>query len=55
LSRLLLPFRAIDPDATALQRGKLSRLQGFAAMLKKKQVLTFWAESADLLENPSQR
>jgi hypothetical protein len=38
---------AIHPDATALQRGKLSRAQGFAAMSKKKQVLPFWAESAD--------
>jgi hypothetical protein len=55
LSRLLLPFRAIDRDATALQRGKLSRLQGFAAMSKKKQVLPFWAESADSFEKPSQR
>jgi hypothetical protein len=55
LSRLSLPFRAIYPDATALQRVKLSRLQGFAAMSKKKQVLPFWAESADSFEKPSQR
>jgi hypothetical protein len=46
---------AIGPDATALQRGKLSRLQGFAAMSKKKQVPPFWAESADSFEKPSQR
>jgi hypothetical protein len=46
---------AIAPDATALQRRKLSRLQDFAAMTKKKQVLPFWAEFADSSEKTSQR
>jgi len=54
LSRLSLPFWAISPDATALQRGKLSRLQAFAAMSKKKQVPTFWAESPNSSGKPSQ-